>query len=97
MRSEGQGKMECESVARPRFHFGGFLGQRIDANESGWLLRAPRDNPGLLDMFRVRDADPPPDLVPWAGEFAGKYLLSAIQAPHSCIPICASATQVPLK
>ena len=72
--------MECESIARPRFHFGGLLGQRIDANEANWLLRAPHDNPGLLDMFRVRDQKPEPDLVPWAGEFVGKYLISAIQA-----------------
>ena len=59
--------MECESIARPHFHFGGLLGQRIDANEANWLLRAPHDNPGLLDMFRVRDQKPEPDLVPLGG------------------------------
>ncbi len=31
-------------------------------------------------MFRRRDREPVPDLVPWAGEFVGKYLISAIQA-----------------
>ena len=72
--------MKCESIAHSRFHFDGFLGQRIAANETGWLLRAPQDNPGLLDMFRVRDQKPEPTLVPWAGEFVGKYLISAIQA-----------------
>jgi DUF1680 family protein len=34
----------------------------------------------MIEMFRVRDRQPAPDLVPWAGEFIGKYLISAIQA-----------------
>jgi DUF1680 family protein len=34
----------------------------------------------MLEMFRVRDRQPVPQLVPWAGEFVGKYLISAIQA-----------------
>ncbi len=76
----GQGKMECESVTRPHYDFEGMLQDRLTANEQDWLLRAPHDNPGLLDMFRVRDIAPAPDLVPWAGEFVVKYLLSAIQA-----------------
>jgi DUF1680 family protein len=34
----------------------------------------------MLEMFRVRDRQPVPQLVPWAGEFVGKYLISAVQA-----------------
>jgi hypothetical protein len=45
-----------------------------------WLLCAPDANPGMLQMFRDRDRQPRRDLVPWAGEFAGKYLTSAMLA-----------------
>ena len=33
----------------------------------------------MLDMFRDRDRYPLRDMVPWAGEFAGKYLTSSVQ------------------
>ncbi|CAN7793504.1 hypothetical protein LJR267_009404 [Paraburkholderia hospita] len=65
----------------------GWVGERIRLNESNWLIPAPVANPGMLEMFAHRDnlqfvngrvdaGDP----VPWAGEFAGKYLLSAVQS-----------------
>ncbi len=62
------------------YKFSGVVGERVAANTQGWLLRAPAANPGMLAMFRLRDRQPTPNLVPWAGEFVGKYLLSAIQA-----------------
>ncbi len=66
----------------PHAHYAlsGVVGERIAANKTGWLLPAPSANPGLLAMFRLRDRQPVPQLVPWAGEFVGKYLISAIQA-----------------
>jgi len=75
-----KGALTFHSVDQARFQFGGVLGQRIDANVDNWLLRAPTANPGMIEMFRVRDRAPTPNLVPWAGEFVGKYLISAIQA-----------------
>src|SRR5678815_4967195 len=67
-------------AADARFKFGGVIGERVEANIDNWLLRAPLANPGMLEMFRVRDRQPAPSLVPWAGEFAGKYLISCVQA-----------------
>jgi len=40
---------------------------------------APDSNPGMLEIIRDRDRTPPRDMVPWAGEFAGKYLTGAVQ------------------
>jgi DUF1680 family protein len=73
-------KPVCDAPQRASFRFGGPIGRRIDANVEHWLLPAPAANPGMIAMFRVRDRRPPPALVPWAGEFVGKYLLSAVQA-----------------
>jgi DUF1680 family protein len=44
-----------------------------------WLLVAPEANPAILGMFRDRDRRPYRDLLPWSGEFAGKYLTGASQ------------------
>jgi DUF1680 family protein len=44
-----------------------------------WLKVAPFSNPAMLEMLRDRDRPPYRDLLPWSGEFAGKYLTSAVQ------------------
>ncbi|MCX6909717.1 MAG: glycoside hydrolase family 127 protein [Verrucomicrobia bacterium] len=72
------------SMAASRWHFGGVVGPRLDANLEQWLLRAPEANPALTEMFRLRDRLPVPKLTPWAGEFAGKYLISCVQALRLC-------------
>lgn len=69
-----------DRIVGARFDFGGPMGARVDADVDNWLLTAPAANPGMLEMFRLRDRQPAPELVPWAGEFAGKYLLSLVQA-----------------
>lgn len=57
----------------------GVLGDYLAACSEQWLKVAPLANPGMLEIFRDRDLEPHRDLVPWAGEFAGKYLQSAVQ------------------
>jgi hypothetical protein len=67
-------------AAQAEFDLQGPVGARLRANVAQWLLAAPRANPAMLQMLRDRDRSPRRDLVPWAGEFAGKYLISAVQA-----------------
>ena len=75
-----RGVLVQDIVPKSRYAFAGAVGERIDANVEHWLLVAPKNNPGLLDMFARRDAGEKLDLVPWAGEFVGKYLISGVQA-----------------
>ncbi len=72
--------LSLESIPGIRLRLDDRMGDRVAANVNRWLLEAPLANPGMLEMFRVRDREPVPQIVPWAGEFVGKYLISAIQA-----------------
>ncbi len=58
--------------------FDGFIGKRLRANLENWELRAPEANPALVQMFYDRERKPDRKLLPWSGEFVGKYLCSAI-------------------
>jgi len=55
------------------------VGHLLKAVTDQWLLVAPLANPAMLEMFADRDSRPYRNLMPWAGEFAGKYLTSAVQ------------------
>jgi len=76
-------KLACPPVFKEvknlQASFEGFVGGRIRANERNWLLTAPVSNPAMTEMFFDRDRLPHRDLLPWSGEFAGKYLTSAVE------------------
>ena len=80
MAAEAQGQFILEAIPAAHFQLHGFVGERVQANAEHWLSVAPQNNPGLLDMFARRDSGVKPDLMPWAGEFVGKYLISGVQA-----------------
>ena len=61
------------------YNLKGTLTNYLHAVTNDWLLTTPESNPAILDMFADRDRKPFRDQVPWAGEFAGKYLTSAVQ------------------
>jgi uncharacterized protein len=61
------------------YQFTGYLADYLRGVSEQWLNVAPAANPAMLEMFRDRDRRPYRELVPWAGEFAGKYLTAATQ------------------
>jgi len=61
------------------FRLEGIVGERLAASITDWLLVAPDSTPAMLEMFRDRDRQPARELLPWSGEFAGKYLTSAVE------------------
>ena len=72
-------KPTCDRIPKARLQFNGFVQNYLQGIIEQWLLVAPRANPAMLEMFRDRDATPLREMVPWAGEFAGKYLTGAVQ------------------
>jgi len=72
-------KPYCDRIAKTRFELSGFAADYLRNISEQWLKVAPFANSGMLEMFRDRDRQPLRDLVPWAGEFAGKYLTGAVQ------------------
>jgi uncharacterized protein len=69
----------CNRIPGIRMQVDGTMGDYIRGITDQWLLIAPKANPAMLEMFRDRDASPTRHMVPWAGEFAGKYLTGAVQ------------------
>ena len=69
----------CQRALNSRIRIEGLMGDYLTTVTEQWLFVAPRANPAMLEMFRDRDASPLRDMVPWAGEFAGKYLTAAVQ------------------
>jgi hypothetical protein len=70
--------MPTEPIEQPKIHLRGILADYLQAVTNQWLLVAPLANPGMLEIFSDRDTPPYKEMVSWSGEFAGKYLTSAV-------------------
>lgn len=55
----------------------GITGQLAENLTRNWLIGLRETNPAILDMFRERDLLPYREMLPWLGEFAGKYITGA--------------------
>ena len=69
----------CSRIPGAQFELHGRVRDYLNGVVANWLKVAPESNPAMLEMFRDRDRQPLRDMVPWAGEFAAKYLVSAVQ------------------
>ncbi|MHB1455651.1 MAG: beta-L-arabinofuranosidase domain-containing protein [Armatimonadota bacterium] len=61
------------------YKFGVWMDSYLENITDNWLLTAPDANPAMLEMLKDRDRQPYRALLPWSGEFAGKYLTAAAQ------------------
>jgi DUF1680 family protein len=68
-----------DRAASVRYDLGGPIGRHVRAVQDNWLVVAPAANPAMLEMFADRDKEPYRNLLPWSGEFAGKYLTGSVQ------------------
>ena len=75
--AEAAGRPACDKIPGTVVAPEGLVRGYLDRVTTGWLLPGPEANPAMLAMFRDRDRRPYRDLLPWSGEFAGKYLTGA--------------------
>ena len=66
-----------EKIKLKDIHLKGQTGKLAENINKNWLIGLRQTNPAILDMFWDRDVAPYRDLLPWSGEFAGKYITSA--------------------
>ncbi len=67
-----------EQASNVSYSLEGYLRKRIDKSIKNYLLETPESSPAILQVLRDRDRVPErKPLMPWAGEFAGKYLTGA--------------------
>ncbi len=65
-------------AANASFALDGYLSKRIGKSVQNYFLETPESSPAILQVLRDRDRSPlRKPLMPWAGEFAGKYLTGA--------------------
>ena len=66
-------------ISDTRYELHGVVQEYVAAVTENWLLTMPDKNPAILQMFADRDTQPHRNLLPWSGEFAGKYLTGGTQ------------------
>lgn len=68
-----------QPAEKATFELEGYLRKRIEKSIQNYFLVIPESSPAILQLLRDRDRTPlRKPLMPWAGEFAGKYLTGAV-------------------
>lgn len=74
-----RGQVELRPAENVTFNLSGYLRTRVDKSIQRYFLVTPESSPAILQVLRDRDRSPKrKPLMPWAGEFAGKYLTGAV-------------------
>ncbi|MBQ9358050.1 MAG: glycoside hydrolase family 127 protein, partial [Abditibacteriota bacterium] len=61
---------------RTEYEFRGFIGAQAENLRENWAATLEEQNPSMLELFRKREERP--ELLPWSGEFPGKFLRSLV-------------------
>lgn len=67
-------KEKLYPVPALHLHMQDVVGTLIDNIIDNWLVGIRQSNPAILDMLKYPDKKPSRRLLPWSGEFAGKYV-----------------------
>ena len=61
---------------RTACEFRGFFGEQAENLKDNWAATLEKQNPSMLELFRKREECP--EVLPWSGEFPGKFLRSLV-------------------
>ena len=73
------GNVSFKSVRNKSIVLGGAVGKLLNNITERWLTQIVEADPAIIDMFKYPELKPYRPLLPWSGEFAGKYLTGAAQ------------------
>lgn len=74
-----KGQVCLQPIPGKAIHLEDKVGVLIGNITDRWLLSIRETNPAILDMFLDTERKPVRHMLPWSGEFAGKYLTNAVQ------------------
>ncbi len=77
--AENDNRKVLQTLPETKYEISGIMGGYLSAITQNWLMVAPDIHPEMLNNIRIREEESHPFLVPWAGEFYGKYLTGAVQ------------------
>lgn len=67
-------KEKLQPVSKIQLQMQDAVGKLTEGIIDSWLLGIRESNPAILDMLKYPDKKPSRRLLPWSGEFAGKYV-----------------------
>ncbi|MCI8611326.1 MAG: hypothetical protein HFE66_05325 [Clostridiales bacterium] len=71
-------KEKLQPVTEIHLQMDDAIGKLTEGIIDNWLIGIRESNPAILDMLKYPDKKPNRRLLPWSGEFAGKYITCSV-------------------
>ena len=71
-------KEKMQPVSEIHLQMDDVIGNLTHGIIDNWLIGIRESNPAILDMLKYPDKKPGRRLLPWSGEFAGKYITCSV-------------------